>query len=377
MCFLGEPFKYDLFVSYSHGAFDGSGRSPLKEWSQMFVADLERQLRQIASFQHVRVFLDQDQRPDQSVDPTDPLTGQLTCDISSAALLIVLMTPHYLASAWCAQERDWWLEQHTPDAFGVGGRIYVCRVLPNFKGAPWQPEDDDESWPDAFKDSAGHALTGFWFHGTQDVHFDTVPFKWDGSTDDINEYNTARRGLIRHIAIRLNDIRQKLEDQRKDAAQHKRLTEDSPKILYLHARQRQLKAWETIRNVLTDSGYLVYPAAPEPDLVADALPDFKAIRTARQKRIMLLAECDAILLLSDGDGAELEIDLPAIGRNDRQAARGLTGKLLPCAALDLVGQPVEAATALAIERLDGRRPGWERSVADWLAQCGRTLATAA
>ena len=24
--FLGKPFKHDLFVSYSHGDFDGSGR---------------------------------------------------------------------------------------------------------------------------------------------------------------------------------------------------------------------------------------------------------------------------------------------------------------------------------------------------------------
>jgi hypothetical protein len=291
--------------------------------------------------------------------------------------LIVLMMPHYLTSAWCAQEREWWLEQHTPDAFHVGGRIFICRVLPNFKGGPWRPEDDDNYWPDDLKDSAGHSLTGFWLHSTEDVHFDTVPFMWDGSTDDRNEYNAARRGLIRHITIRLNDIRQKLEDQRKEEAQRKRLTEQGPKILYLHARERQLEAWQNTKDLLTESGYLVYPAAPEVDLDADALPDFKAIRAARQMRILQLAECDAILLLSDGTGAELEIDLPAIGRNDRQAARSLTGKLLPCAVLDLVGRPIEAATALAIERLDCRQPGWEAGLADWLAQCGRMLETAA
>jgi hypothetical protein len=377
MCFLGEPFKHDLFVSYSHGDFDGSGCSPLKEWSKSFVVDLERQLRQIRPFRDVRVFLDQDQRPDRGVDPTEPLTEQLKDDISAAALLIVLMTPHYLASAWCTQEREWWLDQNTSDQFGVGGRIFVCRVLPNFEGAPWRPEHDDKRWPDALKDSGGHALTGFWFHTTEDVHFDTVPFKWDGSTDDLNHYNRARQRLIRHLTIRLNEIRQQLEDWRKEEAYRRRLMEEGTKILYLHARERQLEAWHAIRDALTAAGYVVYPAAPEPDLIADVLPDFKAIRKARRKRILQLAECDAILLLCGGGGTELEIDLPAIGRNDRQSARDLTGKLLPCAVLDLVGQPIDTATALAIECLDARQPGWVMRLATWLTRRGRILETAA
>jgi hypothetical protein len=74
---------------------------------------------------------------------------------------------------------------------------------------------------------------------------------------------------------------------------------------------------------------------------------------------------------------EFEIDLPAIGRNDREHVRDLTGKLLPCAVLDLVGQPIEAATELAIECLDGRRTGWVQDAAIWLERCGRVWASAA
>ena len=275
-CFLGDPFQHDLFVSYSHGDFDGSGCSPLKEWSKSFVIDLERQLRQIRPFRDVRVFLDQDHRTDQGVDPTEPLTEQLKDEISAAALLLVLMTPHYLASSWCAHEREWWLERNPPDRVGAGGRIFICRVLPDFEAAPWRPEDDARRWPDALKDSAGHALTGFWFHATDDVHFDTVPFKWDGSTDDLNAYNKARQRLIRHIAIRLHEVRQRLAERRQEEAHRRRLMEGA-KILYLHARERQLEAWRAVRDALTAAGYLVYPMAPEPDLLADPVSDFKAI----------------------------------------------------------------------------------------------------
>jgi hypothetical protein len=377
MCFLGEPFKHDLFVSYSHGDADGSGRSPLGEWSRDFVADLERQLRQIHLFREVSIFLDQNERPGRGVDPTEPLSQQLKEEISASALLVVLMTPHYLASTWCTQERDWWLERVARNTIGAGGHIFVCRVLPNVTIPPWKPEEDDGMWPDALKDSVGHTLTGFWFHTREDVHFDTVPFKWDGSTHDTNEYNTARRLLIRHITIRLAEIRQKLEEQRRDEDNRTKLMQPGVKMIYLHARERQRQSWQRAREALVRSGYLVYPAAPEPNLLDQPLLNLKEIREARQKRIFQLAECDAILMLCSDTGAEIEIDLPAIGRNDRESARDISGKLLPCAVLDQVGQPIEAATALAIEHLDGCHPGWELHVASWLERCGRTLEAAA
>ena len=64
-------------------------------------------------------------------------------------------------------------------------------------------------------------------------------------------------------------------------------------------------------------------------------------------------------------------------RNDRALVRDLTGKLLPCAVLDLVGQPIEAVIELAIERLDGCRASWVQDVAIWLEQAGRVWASAA
>ena len=84
MSFLGEPFKHDLFVSYSHGDFDGSGKSNLKTWSQAFVRELEGELRQHPKFRELKIFLDQHHRPDQGLDPMEALTEQLRDEIGAA-----------------------------------------------------------------------------------------------------------------------------------------------------------------------------------------------------------------------------------------------------------------------------------------------------
>ena len=49
MGFLGEPFRHDLFVSYSHGAFAGKHDSDLKLWSQKFAEDLRAELAHTSS----------------------------------------------------------------------------------------------------------------------------------------------------------------------------------------------------------------------------------------------------------------------------------------------------------------------------------------
>ena len=109
MAYVGAPFEYDIFVSYSHGDVDATGESKIKQWSQAFVRELESEFRALPKFgQAVRIFLDQHHRPSQGIDPLSPLTEQLQSDITRAAIFIVLMSPHYLDSKWCQDEREWW-----------------------------------------------------------------------------------------------------------------------------------------------------------------------------------------------------------------------------------------------------------------------------
>ena len=55
MGFLGEPFKHDLFVSYSHGAFKGDHDPDLKLWSQKFAEDLRAELAGTTEFESLGV----------------------------------------------------------------------------------------------------------------------------------------------------------------------------------------------------------------------------------------------------------------------------------------------------------------------------------
>ena len=106
-------------VSYSHGAFKGQHDSDLKRWSQKFAKDLRAEFAGSTEFQNISVFLDQSDRSDE--------------------LLTILMTPHYLRSAWCRREREWWCAKHHPDKLGAGTRIFMCRVRPT-GNEPWPPE---------------------------------------------------------------------------------------------------------------------------------------------------------------------------------------------------------------------------------------------
>ena len=49
MSYVKDPFKHDIFVSYSHGNVDGTDDSALKAWSQGFVKVLEAELKTAGS----------------------------------------------------------------------------------------------------------------------------------------------------------------------------------------------------------------------------------------------------------------------------------------------------------------------------------------
>jgi hypothetical protein len=167
MSFLGEPFQHDLFVSYSHGELDGSDRSNLEAWSQAFARELERELRSHPKFGQLKIFLDQQYRPDQGFDPSGPLTTQLRKDIQAAGILVVLMSPQYLRSKWCSQELDWWVRGQERTGFSIDGRIAVARIWPT-----------EEPWPEVLLDERGEALAGFTFYDFTRAVTRPFPYDW-------------------------------------------------------------------------------------------------------------------------------------------------------------------------------------------------------
>src|SRR5688572_17341606 len=111
MSYVGDPFKHDVFVSYSQGDAAGDGDSRLKQWSQAFARELQAELRVYPDLgRDLSVFFDQSARPGNGIDPVAHLTVQLQEAARASAMLLILMSPHYLQSNWCAAERDWWKE---------------------------------------------------------------------------------------------------------------------------------------------------------------------------------------------------------------------------------------------------------------------------
>ena len=136
MPYLAPDFRHDVFVSYAHWDVDSEGTSLLKTWSLALARQLLAELRLNPELASCTVYFDESQRPEQGLDRHNPLTQQLKDAASGAALLLILMSPHYLHSDWCREERSWWFDQTKAEAFPeVGSCFLVARIWPH--NDPW------------------------------------------------------------------------------------------------------------------------------------------------------------------------------------------------------------------------------------------------
>ncbi|WP_298232395.1 hypothetical protein [uncultured Azohydromonas sp.] len=134
MSYCGDPFQHDIFVSYSHGS-DADGEPFLQQWSHMFVRALRQELRSDPDYRNkLGMFFDAEGEPGSRIDPALPLTEQLEAKVQSATLLLVLMSPDYQRSSWCADERAWWLQKQAAIGAVAVGAIALAGT------AWWQRE---------------------------------------------------------------------------------------------------------------------------------------------------------------------------------------------------------------------------------------------
>jgi hypothetical protein len=368
MGYLSPEYSHDLFVSYSHGDLDQTGKSDLKTWSQVFVRELEAELRAVPKFSRIAAFLDESTRSEHSLDQILPLSDQVRAAVEGSALLVILMSPHYLNSGWCRDERDWWLAHHARTG-DLRGRVVVLRVWPT----------DHADWPEPLLDRQDPTAIGFWLHSRESVNHGTRPFGWKGTTSDADARTGELLRLVNAIGRRLEQIERDLEVRRQLQRQAARLMEEEGgQFLYLHAREAHRQVWDRISAELRAQGYIVMPGEPEP-----TVGDPKKLREVSDERKLLMADCDAVLLIGTEDGLALDRDMAAIGRNRRNLARQDSEKLLPCALLDTVGPAVktqprlENARNLGIRWLDGTDPAWPETIRDWLRAAGERLKAAA
>jgi len=371
MSYVGGPFRHDVFVTYTHGDIDGDGRSPLRRWSQSFARELESELRTLPDFgPALKVFLDQHQRPGQSVDPMEPLSEQLKSDIADSALLTVLMSPQYLTSAWCAKERDWWLDAQLERQISTQSRIALARI--------W-PLRQQDVWPDLFVDGSREPLTGFSFYDKANAELRPQPYEWpEVSPNSKGAFREELLTMVGWLRLKLNALRETLAERDRTRAEAAKL-EGSEQVLYLHGRADQKELWHQKSEELRDSGFAVMPHDPDP-VIGDPAQE----EVLKRERISVLMGCDALLLLGSQNGRSVDADLLLIGRWDRHSARAVSKRLLPCAFVNTAGPSIgtsermRTARALQIDWIDDtRKPtrpqSWVSEVGRWLAQKGAGL----
>ena len=363
MSFVGAPFTHDLFISYSHGS-DAGGDGLLRPWSVRFVEELRRELALDRRFRDpLRIFLDAQHRPGLGIDPMEGLSEQLAREVGASALLMVLMSPDYLASGWCEKERAAWLAHQAHLGLPAEGRIAVVQIQPT---AP-------EPWPAALCDGQGVPLVGFAFH--DDSLGAPRPLGWDELNSGFGKsFRRALLSVVGRLSQHLADLQARLAERARvlqDAQRLQAAPAAAGQSIYQHGRAPQRKAWEDAANALLAEGFAVVPGDPDPEE-----DDPQRLQTLRRQRVDALAACDALLLLGTEDGRQLDADLLAVGRYDRHSARARSHRLLPCGVLDTVGgamaTPIRKATARNLQAtwLDGTQPPWTPQVQQWLVAQG-------
>jgi hypothetical protein len=138
MAFVSD-YDHDVFVSYAH--LDNQGETA---WVSTLVRHLETDLRQRLGTKELRIWID------ETLDGNRPLTPEIMRAIQHSATLLIVMSSGYLASEWCARERNAFLGL-VRDCVAAG-RIFIvhCR------------ETERTAIPSAFGDLIGFK---FW---TQD-----------------------------------------------------------------------------------------------------------------------------------------------------------------------------------------------------------------
>ena len=136
MAYLSS-YDHDIFVSYAH-----QGR--LGPWTLRLKQELTEALNLILFLNPpgkvVDVWVDGELRYNLE------LTPQLQARVRGSALLVVIMSPFYLASTWCGKEVTWFAEV-TRSRIAPRARVFVVHAQPTERSAWPPPLTDLEPYP--------------------------------------------------------------------------------------------------------------------------------------------------------------------------------------------------------------------------------------
>jgi hypothetical protein len=337
MAYLSPHFEHDVFVSYSHG---DPRAGTLKEWTLELVRKLIGHILDTdLEFGDLVIWWDKD------LDPTAQLTPELKAKVKSSGILLIVMSPHYLASPWCKDELTCFSEQ-IQDRLQDPERVFIIRAV----------RTDESKWPAFLRDERGFTKPGFGFHDAQNVE----PYCWGGSTENINEYMTSLRTLRTILTKRLRDFRDRAQ-KRAEIRVAPRRTAGGMRRIFLYARTEDAPLRQEVHRLLFQDGVtpISSPISPGKEL-ADWTRESK-IRIETAKR------CDALALVRAEEDENFVDTLLDIGLSERETIKSARGFPLPCAVLDQSGEelPIDVS-GWGIERFDLRNDHWRGDFRQWL-----------
>ncbi|MBV8590985.1 MAG: toll/interleukin-1 receptor domain-containing protein [Acetobacteraceae bacterium] len=246
-------YDSDVFVSYAH--IDNEGE---RAWVTTLVRSLDTEVRQRLGSKDLRIWMD------SALDGNRPITPEVMQAIRRSATLLVVMSPSYLRSEWCAKERNAFL------AFArdcvTAGRIFIVRCR----------ETEQQSIPPEFGDLKGFK---FW---TRDREFGVTRPLGAGRRKE-QAYYTGIDNLSDKLAQVLKDLR---------AAQQQGQAPAQPlagKRVFLARSTDDLEEREEeLEGYLTQAGLSVLPEIWYPE------DDERAFRAAMQAD---LARCPVFVQL--------------------------------------------------------------------------------
>jgi hypothetical protein len=345
MAFLRPYFEYDAFVSYSHGARPGDADAPLKDWTLELIRKLETDIRLVGSeFRDLCIWRD------EQIDPTIHLTDELRAKVSHSGILMIVMSPTYIASSWCEDEREWFKQQIENRARDQG-RVFVIRAIGS----------DETRWPDFLCDSRGYAMTGFQFHSSKDS---SMPYGWRGAGTHLDAYVQELGRLQTALIQRLRELRDNAERRAKiEMPTAPVVPAVGTRRIYLYARPEHTTDCDEVKRLLSQDGI------PAVSAVADPGRDIADFTRESRRRIDDARRCAALALLRSDDDERFTDDLYQVGVDERERIQNDRGVPLPCAVLDRSGKNLAFdLPGYGIERFDLGRDDWRGKFRVWFSQ---------
>jgi hypothetical protein len=341
MAFLQPHFEYDVFVSYSHGIRGRENDAPLKDWTLALIRRLETDIRAIdTEFDDLHIWRD------EHLDPTSYLSDEIRGKVESSAILMIVMSPRYLASSWCKDELEWFRRQ-VQDRARDHGRVFVIRAL----------RTDERIWPDFLRDARGHSLTGFQFHDQQD----SMPYGWRASGENREAYVRELWRLQTALARRLRELRSKAGRRVESEHRGTTVSASGPRRVYLHSRPEHASVYQDVKRGLSQDGITPLSIVVDPGLdIGDWTRESRA-------RMETAKRCHALALVRADDDECFIGDLLDIGIDERERIQAARGTPLPCAVLDRSGHslPIDVSDR-GIERFDLAKDDWHGKFRGWL-----------